>query len=553
MYNLGDVRQINARLTKSIRFRFFCLTLLAIVPLIGELTWRVSARYEADRLYMLEEVESYTRKAQTSLRAIRLRTHALLELLPDLNGIDSARPAACSDKLRAILARYDELEGLSITDKEGLVICSTQPEAVGVAIGDRPYFKKAWTTGAIATSDFLPSDITGDPTLVIVKPVAREGQADFAIMATINRNWFLHTLVDFTHHEGAEIFVFNPEGNVLAAYPPDNGSELPDAVRNAALEVQTADFRVSTDPSSTVLIGLFRVEDTSTNVALVIPMIDALANANRATLFGILGAILAGGAIFILFWAATERFFLGPLGILVGAAKKIIDGDLSARANLKTSSAEMTVLELAFNSMVSHLETLAHTDSLTGLPNRRELQMFLRDALAGRPRHSAGVCFALIDIDRFKQYNDTFGHQAGDECLRRIAKQLRALAEPGRILAARFGGEEFALVFKDCTGNAANKRLQKLQAGFAAMAIPHGAPGHPFVTASIGLAQASSAADDSGSLIARADAALYEAKRAGRNRIVVADEGQSPDDNLKAARNAAAKTGRRSHRDRIAG
>ncbi len=160
----------------------------------------------------------------------------------------------------------------------------------------------------------------------------------------------------------------------------------------------------------------------------------------------------------------------------------------------------------------AELEQAAQIDPLTGLWNRRRFQQALDEAAGSLRRNGRPYSLMLIDIDHFKRYNDTHGHQAGDEALRRVAATL---AGHSRRLdgLARWGGEEFALLLPEAELDAAAVLAERLRSAVAALA----GSGLP-ATISIGIGQAG-IAEDADSLFRRVDAALYRAKAAGRNRV----------------------------------
>jgi diguanylate cyclase (GGDEF)-like protein len=161
------------------------------------------------------------------------------------------------------------------------------------------------------------------------------------------------------------------------------------------------------------------------------------------------------------------------------------------------------------SELLRKLERLALTDELTGLANRRAWQQSLERELARARRHHEPLCVAMLDLDHFKRFNDTHGHQAGDRLLREIAQTWRAQLRASDILA-RYGGEEFALVSPAWPLTAATAVLARVRA-----ATPKGQ------TCSAGLA-VFSGSESGEELVARADAALYEAKAQGRDRMIVA-------------------------------
>ena len=159
------------------------------------------------------------------------------------------------------------------------------------------------------------------------------------------------------------------------------------------------------------------------------------------------------------------------------------------------------------------LSNIALTDTLTQLPNRRAFDLLLARLLDGRREQDRAFCLLMLDLDRFKDYNDRFGHTAGDEVLRRVGALLHANLRPGDH-AARFGGEEFAVLLPETSMLAASQIAERIRVAFTKTRWPHRG-----VTVSIGAA-AARAADHAQLLIERADAALYSAKGKGRNRVV---------------------------------
>ena len=167
-----------------------------------------------------------------------------------------------------------------------------------------------------------------------------------------------------------------------------------------------------------------------------------------------------------------------------------------------------------------HLQNLSNIDPLTGLPNRRALDFALAREWAQRGRQNWSLTVMMCDIDHFKQYNDHYGHEAGDQCLKHVAAALRAPLQRSVDLVARYGGEEFTVVLPDTSPEAALHLAEKMRKQVAMMSLPHeGAPQPGIVTVSIGVAAASPGQEGSmEALLKRADEALYKAKNQGRNR-----------------------------------
>lgn len=177
-------------------------------------------------------------------------------------------------------------------------------------------------------------------------------------------------------------------------------------------------------------------------------------------------------------------------------------------------------LTLKFQS--DKLRNLAYTDGLTEISNRRYLdEQLAREWRLGQ-RYARPISAILIDIDHFKQYNDTYGHLAGDECLKTIASCVRQVCKRPSDIAARYGGEEFCCILPETDQEGAIKVAELLVRSINLSAIEHAmAPNSKTVTVSMGIATVIPTSESPNELLSKADLALYKAKDAGRNRIEV--------------------------------
>ena len=171
------------------------------------------------------------------------------------------------------------------------------------------------------------------------------------------------------------------------------------------------------------------------------------------------------------------------------------------------------------------LNELAERDGMTGLYNRRIFDDYVERLWRQSRRESNSVAIIFVDIDFFKVYNDLYGHQAGDDCLKRIARCIARGAKRPFDFAARYGGEEFVLVLYGPPDEYARSVPEQIRRDVLDLAIPHaGSQAGKFVTVSVGLAFARSETSRSlAGAIQTADEALYQAKREGRNRVVFKD------------------------------
>jgi diguanylate cyclase (GGDEF)-like protein len=208
--------------------------------------------------------------------------------------------------------------------------------------------------------------------------------------------------------------------------------------------------------------------------------------------------------------------------------KRLRDQEEYNRQRLETAYKQLEEAYQELEMVKNQLELMNRRDGLTGIANRS----YFEETLAREWRISArqGEMFSVVmfDIDFFKQYNDTYGHLAGDECLRRVAQTAAQNVHRPRDMVARFGGEEFAVVLPDTPVEGAINIAERLRQAILALRIPHAnsqvALPEPIVTISLGVASVLAQPTASPSqVVAQADKALYLAKSQGRNCVKVVD------------------------------
>lgn len=236
--------------------------------------------------------------------------------------------------------------------------------------------------------------------------------------------------------------------------------------------------------------------------------------------------ILTVAVLALAFWLLNRHLFQ-PVQQMIGQMEHTLhddSNDLVTRRGIK----EVHVVAASFNLMaarvreiIQELHRISALDGLTGIANRRSFNQALEREWLRAMRENSPLSALLIDIDYFKQYNDCYGHQAGDACLKDIASAISLAVQRPADLVARYGGEEFVILLPGTDAAGAEAVAGKLQHIVATLAIPHAASAvHDRVTMSIGLCTVTPCrGQPSQRLIACADRALYRAKAAGRNRI----------------------------------
>ncbi|WP_343209276.1 GGDEF domain-containing protein [Anaerolentibacter hominis] len=169
------------------------------------------------------------------------------------------------------------------------------------------------------------------------------------------------------------------------------------------------------------------------------------------------------------------------------------------------------------------LETAYSTDTVTGLPNRKLLTSFLEQTFDARKESGGQMAVMLMDIDGFKEYNDTFGHLAGDDCLALIGQALREYTDETQIFGARYGGEEFVFVLDEPNREELSAYAGALVEKIRGLQIPAEYSRFGIVTVSVGAAVRQESDETYLSLLDRSDQALYQAKKKGKNQYVIWD------------------------------
>jgi len=312
-----------------------------------------------------------------------------------------------------------------------------------------------------------------------------------------------------------------------------------------------------------VLVGLIVLGCVATLVALLAPYRPAMVLASGSA--GVNGiTLMVCGA---LAWARGHRaarfFTLAWLGLGAGVTGLAVsrfgwmpDNELTRNGAMAGAVVEMILLSLALSdkyrlmtvelqgysrgleTMVaertqqleeanSALRQLSITDPLTGVFNRRHFDEILEVEIRRHRRVGAPLSLAMVDIDRFKEFNDRHGHQAGDECLQLVAGAIRSAAHRATDLVARFGGEEFAVLLPETGAAGAREIGERIVAAVRELRFTPPSETEPSqrVTVSVGLAtRIPTEHDPAAEVVANADRALYEAKRSGRDQLV-ADPG----------------------------
>jgi diguanylate cyclase (GGDEF)-like protein len=258
--------------------------------------------------------------------------------------------------------------------------------------------------------------------------------------------------------------------------------------------------------------------------------IAKLSEGVKETVFNTISMFI-GLVLIVLFMAIWlfQLFLFKPVNMMLDQIRHITDGDISR--DLQVSGlAEIAVLAEEFNKMAKEIRSredeltrLSVIDGLTKIANRRRFDQALKNEYLLACRSGKPLSMLMIDIDYFKLFNDTYGHPAGDDCIKKVAAAIQGSVFRPTDLVARYGGEEFAVILPDTTEGGERVIAEKIMSEIARLNIPHSSSAvNNLITVSIGgYTSIPSLSDDPVFIVAEADKSLYQAKEAGRNQFIL--------------------------------
>jgi len=441
------------------------------------------------------------------------------------------------DYLNAVRQNLPAHEGLAIIGRDGQVLTNS---------GSRTGFRLSpermndlRTRDALVGDPFWDAGI-GKAALLLVVPIRQDdGVFLGALGAKINLDSLRNVLGGLSADNSRDLYFITEQGRVVISSTGNSAdlmkTTLPEATTRELIEREGQTVAQSRPQGRAVLAVLRRIPQLRWAAVAETPRAEAVREAGvlRFRTVLLLIALLLGVGL-LAFIAGS--FITGPLEHLSEAAGRVAAGDLSV--DLPASgSGEVGYLTRAFNTLVSRLrekesqgelEKLSLTDALTGLYNRRHLMGTLASEVQRSRRLRRAFSVLLADVDRFKQYNDTHGHLAGDAALVKIAEVFRRTTRQVDCVA-RYGGEEFVVMLLEANLATATLVAERIRARVAEQDLGEG-----HLTLSIGVAEYPDGGDTPEELIATADAAMYKAKGSGRNQVVVAGTSeQRPQENEK--------------------
>jgi len=452
--------------------------------------------------------------AQQADDQIKLADTVLVGLVERIEseGTGPAEVARLREFLAVRVAQLPQLDGLHIYDEDGNWVANSRqiwPQNLNNA--DREYFQFHRANTSRGPHVGVPvTSRTNGRALVPISRRINHADGSFAgvALATIRVDFFVNFYASLDIGQAGALGLILEDGTMITRrpYSPSaagrdmRGSDLFQAYRSEG-PVGTAYIRSAQD--GVLRLNSFRrLPNYPLFVAASLSKEEILADWWRETLWHSAGVVLLILVVGAVGWRLVKQF------------------ELQVR-----TEAELRRARDALETLNGTLKTLAMEDGLTGLANRRKFDVTLNTEIGRAVRDASTLALIMIDVDCFKQYNDIYGHAAGDECLQKIGRTVAALAarRPGD-LAARYGGEELAVLLPNTDVQDALLLAERIRNAVRDLKIAHAGVENGFVTLSAGVEALRPSASDGQSkeLIEAADKALYQAKIEGRDRVCAA-------------------------------
>lgn len=505
---------------KTLKGRVYFLAALTILPCY----FFIFLNFDYSRVMVERELLKTARvvsnQAAENQDLLVASTRHFLSSLSSLPQIQDPESALCSAFVSDITPLFERYINIGVPNDQGVLTCNGTPLSSSVDVLDRDYIQRALTQKRFTSSGVQIDRATDRPTMNFAYPVRSNRDSEVvlgAAVAVISLDWWKTLLGSSQLPVNSIAYILDADQQIAVTYPQDAQLELPGHF-NAIIKGEDGVHRAFVKNE---------VKDMDGNVLLTfatgVAVDDTLSAVNqRYTWIVSIFSLTVLGLLVLL-----RCFFLNsisrPLRLLSELSLKL--GRNETIETVRTTGVkEMDDLQNSFLDMAQRKSEAertiiqqSQTDSLTGISNRDALNRRLSNILDNRQDDSK-IGVILLDLDNFKEINDTRGHEAGDDVLKMVAARLLECASSAQ-LVSRFGGDEFVLFFEE--DNVSEEEILALSEKLRTRILEPYTINHSevIITASIGVAMYPDDGKDLKALIVAADQAMYLAKQSGRNTV----------------------------------
>lgn len=486
-----------------------CLLLLGIQ--ISD-SWRARAERLAEVTVATSNMShALAAQGESAVRVVDTVLAGVVERV-ETDGVEGAARGRLQQHLKNMASEVEELHGLFVFGADGRWLMTSQERTPNYNNADREYFKFHRTNPARGVHVGKPvrSRSTGDWVLPVSRRLDNpDGSFAGVALGTIRITYFSTLYESFDVGRAGVVMLTLDDGTMVYRLPHRESLIGTDVSNGPVHQMYASQGPMGSAMLRSKIDGIERLY--SYRHLESYPLIVATAQSKQEILEKWLQSMLTQAAI-------TFIAILLLLGFGWRLVRQIMIRDhlqhelVQAREQLQEHNRALTVL--------------ADHDGLTGIANRRRFEEMLALENARAARSGVPLSIVMMDVDFFKRYNDTYGHVAGDACLRQVAQALQDNLVRPADLAARYGGEEFVALLPDTDPAGARMVAERIRSAVMALQIPHAGNGAGIVTISAGVYTTSTAtpteegvATAATTLIERADALLYQAKQSGRNQV----------------------------------
>lgn len=525
----------------SYRFRFLGEWLFLACCLVmagGVVAWSLFEEYQAvgrrEQQHLAAQAQVVEANLGRQLDALNRTLNNVVQNAPVWRKQNTI-VAAGTLRLKAFADAMVGVRSFSIMDKHGVIQASSRTDLIGRGFADRPYFQTVLNQPDLTTlyvnAPFKTEQNIWLLTVARMIP-GKDGGFDGLVIASLDPeefrillssvNYSPDMMTGLAHGDGVH-FMMMPERKSLAGTNLVQTEPLFNRYKHAGLNATVlSGFVVALNEERMVALRTIQPARLNMDKALIV----GVSRSTKTLYSGWYSTVKIWGSAY----AILALFSTVMLAIWQRRRQRETENAARAATALREQNTKLEAANVQLEAQRAQLHALAFLDGLTGIANRRHFNERLQKEWRDCRRHQTHLTLLMIDIDHFKLFNDHYGHQAGDDCLKLVAKSLQERLWRAHDVVARYGGEEFVCLLPNCEPVHAKAKAEQLRMAIEALGIPHVAsPVNGMVTISIGIA---SQVPENNSypeqLLSAADKALYAAKVAGRNCAVV-DEGVSLD------------------------